>query len=347
MKRKLFGSLFKTRTCVIFSMVAIACFGLASCGDDDDDNGGSSNGSDKAGVLTTTDGTSIYLKQVGSLSFAYDTSGKVTSCSYYTDDYNFTYNPFTITHESNESYGTTKVELSNISLNGKGYITKMKESIYDTWSDGSYESSSGTYSFSYDGSGHLTKVSGSGSWTYYEDGETEKGSVHIEYHLTWSNGNLVKVVYKYNDSGEEETETVTNDYDTSLYPNVTRQYTNNYFAQSIEDLDFLFFLGYLGVAGEYHPVSATYVCTYEDEDTQETDTDSYKYKYTLNSNGSVATSSYSYNNGSYRNTSYSYYPEGSFSSGSKASAKSRSLAPEQTNRKTRHSLGLFKSRRDK
>lgn len=70
--------------------------------------------------------------------------------------------------------------------------------------------------------------------------------------MSWSNGKLTQIVCNGNEDGEKYTDTATFEYGDNTYPNITKQWTDNYMADIIEDMEFLFYVGYFGVAGDYH-----------------------------------------------------------------------------------------------
>lgn len=122
----------------------------------------------------------------------------------------------------------------------------------------------------------------------------------MEYNLSWSNGKLTQIVCNGSEDGEKYTDTATFEYGDNTYPNITKQWTDNYMADIIEDMEFLFYVGYFGVAGDYHPVSAS-------QHDSDGDTSTFKYSYEFNDDGSVKASKYKSNNSSYWTTrNYTY-----------------------------------------
>ena len=295
----------------LVAALATAC-SLASCSDDDDD-GGSDEGNPNAGLIETTAGTTLLLTSVGNIDFDYE-DGKLVQIetSYFT--ITVSYYPFTITVTYDGDNGT--MVFSNISVNGNGYITSAnfsEEYSYEGKYDSYSETGSGSVKCSYDGNGHLTKMtcSASGSGKDVEDDETYSysSSLSASATLSWSGDLLQNVSCSYNASGKEdgdsweEEDAEEYDYENSTsYPNTTYQYTPNTtggWCDLVIDYDIFYALAYLGYFGKgpsYHPVSVEIEGYWKEfEDGEETDDDevdySLSYSYSLNSDGSVYYSS--------------------------------------------------------
>lgn len=268
-------------------------FFFTSCSSDDDGYTSSDKGSDTAGQITGSDHEVLYITSVGDNTFSYNSEGKITKCrAYGSDDYIFSYNPFKISYTHTHGSYSDVTEYYDISLNKNGYIVYMKTRDTD-YSDN--DENNGEARFSYDSKGHLTKIASSGTDVYYEDGEKITEKYSLEYNLSWSNGKLTQIVCSGNEDGEKYTDTATFEYGDDTYPNITKQWTDNYMADMIEDMEFLFYVGYFGVAGDYHPVSAT-------QHDSDGETTTFKYSYEFNDNGSVKASKYKYNNNRYWTT---------------------------------------------
>ena len=249
---------------------------LTAC-DDDDDDSGSSVYNAEATVLTTTDGDKLLVTKCGSYSYEYDDEGYLTyvSDSYY-GSFDVDWDPFTF--EDNKS-------TVSFTTNSNGFVTK---SVYSY--SGSDESREETTTYSYDSSGHLTKLSFSGKWEEEDDDETISESESGTITLTWSSGNLTKMVwtesYTDEDGTEKETSTYNYNYD-DAYENVTKQYVPTmiiYWGEEpslggIFDSAMLAYIGLLGVGPEELPVSVSI-----EKDDGDTD---YECSYRLNSDGSV------------------------------------------------------------
>ncbi len=267
--------------------------GFASCGDDEDSI--SQEGSDKAGVVTGSDGQKKYLRSASPYIFNYDSSGKVTSVfdAEQNERYVFAYNPFTITCNQDV--------MSDIRVNNAGYITGFK---YDVIED-DLERVTQRGNVSYDGNGHITKIEGSYSGTYTEDGQsyTEKGKGVISF--TWSEGKLVKISnVSESEDGYKYVQELTYNY-SGAYPNETKQYSTplSLFGGYGGETSYLFSLGYFGVAGDYHPESL-YV---KETETEEPDrSDNVSFSYQLNSDGSLKSERVVSLEGSYTLADYTY-----------------------------------------
>ena len=126
-----------------------------------------------------------------------------------------------------------------------------------------------TYNFSYDSSGHLTNFKKEGGSRRNKD---------YELTFTWSSDKITEIT----ESDSESTLTLSSFEYSSKYPNVTLQYApyiEMFFADEEQGFPMLFYLGYLGKASTYHPISFT--CTYG------TVEEYFYYKPTLNKDGSL------------------------------------------------------------
>ena len=255
---------------------------IVSCSDDDDasDDGTSSGEFTPGGQFTTNNG-SVYLIYAAYYRFEY-TDGDVTSVYQYdrsnnevTDDVEDSY---TVTHDPLSFIGT-HIQLTDIEQNDDGFITSLTK--IDSENDAEIN-----FTFSYDSSGHLTSLK--------EEGDYNGATVDGEWTLTWSNNKITKVTqnYYYSDytcslSSIEDIEYLSSIEYSSDYPNVTLQYgpyVENMCGSKENGLEMLFYLGYLGKASSYHPLS---YCLGEADDDEEP----YEYYYyctpTLNSDGSL------------------------------------------------------------
>ena len=286
---------------------------LTSCSDDDDDEG-SAYGSETAGQVTTSEGTTLYITSAGDYDFEYEDGYLVAFDDGYFD-YEVSYNPFTITYtygDPDEDDTYEVYTISNIKLNSSGYITSLSisgeyQNISTNYSD--YDDLNGSANFSYDSDGHLLKVSSStsGSVKYinyiYEDlTESYSYSVSVTTTNTWDNGLLYKTEYscteKESDYSEKVQYTNVYDYDTS-YPNVTYQFTPNNLGfvgdlgADFDLLESLAIIGYLGKGPSYHPTSCEHeFVEYELGELCDDNEYSSSYKYDINSDGTVNKSYY-------------------------------------------------------
>lgn len=279
------------------ALIATASTGFISCGGDDDE-GISANGSDTAGIITTSDGEKKLLSSVGNTYFEYDENNKLISVNEGQDVYEVSYNPFKITQtQNNSSYTQTEV-ISDISVNGKGAITSLK-SVYTYDSDNSTEVTTTTMSFSYDGAGHLTSISGSSTEVDTEGDEKETYKASGTYTLTWSNNKLVKISENTSESdGYKFVETTEFEYGDDEYENQSHQFADNMLAETelFGDYEWFAYLGYYGNGGNYLPTSAYIESeSNDDDDYNSTDSESFKYKYSFNSDGTLSSEAYKYN----------------------------------------------------
>ena len=244
---------------------------MVSCGDDEDEPGGGSS--------EVVEGTR--LTSVNNVNISYDDKGRVyrfgSSSQYgYID-----YEQGVISIPENEE-GEMKVK-----FNGKGYISSLNQN-WDYTEDGEWEKGSSKASFSYDGDGHLVQVtvSSAGEYDDKEDNESGKFSENFTIDLTWSNGNLTKVVEegtKVEDGREYKWMDLYDlDYNMDL-SNKFRQMTMSQFDCVMDD-DFFSILacaGMFGVGSELLPSKI-----------EENDDDGYSevslLSFSLNDNGTIA-----------------------------------------------------------
>lgn len=285
--------------------LAIVSTSLVSCGGDDE--GGSANGSDSAGIIKTSDGDKKLLTSVGDVSFEYDENNKLIGVSNGYEEYEISYSPFTITCASSSGYYSEKSVISNISVNGRGAITSLKE--VDTYEDDDLtEVTTTTISFSYDGAGHLTSFSGSSTEVDTEDGVKETYKASGSYKFTWSNNKIVKITQETKESdGYRYVETTEFGYDEE-FQNPCNQLSESSLAESVENVEWLAYLGYLGIGGDYLPFSSYREWEDIGDDSDESGSESLYYKYSFNSDGTLASESYSSraNSKYWSTTKYSY-----------------------------------------
>lgn len=273
------------KTAFVFATAAVCAFGAVSCGDDGDDDdaggGGSAAGNTESGVIQTPTGEKKRVAKAGQYSYSYNSDG--TLASFFDGDvtYNATYKPFTVSFY----YKDSDIEETGsfvISLNGKGYISGIKESDKSIDSEGKGEGS-GNISFSYDGNGHLTHVVAKGSGYRTEEGKKYNYTSKSEYTYTWEGGKLLKMAYNYSDGYEKESSTVEYTYGSNAKQNVTCQYVPAFIDDDM--IAAFFYIGYYGKGPSVLPTSCK--VTYKDD--EYSDTENYTCTYTLNSDGTVNT----------------------------------------------------------
>lgn len=287
----------------IYSLLLAAGCAFTACSSDDDDTNsagtpGAINVSKTPGVLTTEDGSQVRITYTGNRSVSYDSQDRVKSVG----SWDFSYSPFTI---SNGSY-----QWSDIKQNANGYITSMKFEKDDYYSSSDVSASC---SMTYDGSGHLAKLTGSASL-----GSSTSDKASFNSVLTWSSGNLQQIVttVKSQYDGESSTDTYTYvfGYRSSGNSNTVHQY-NPFVAEALLGMldDYvapadLCLLGYLGVAGNNHPSSVE--CTRESSYRSYDGQSEYSFSYRFNNDGTLSSGSY---DREYSSGSYSFYSPSSFS----------------------------------
>lgn len=277
---------------VLSFMLGLSVLSLSSCGGDDE--GGSSSGSATIGQVENTDGEKLLVTSAGIYNFYYNDENQLESV--YDGNsliYEASYNPFTLTYEYSGSYEEQQ-KISNVSFNGKGYITKLiyKESYINENDDYSDQMTS-TVNFSYDSDGHLTKISGSDEGYEIEDGTKIPFNSSGSYTLTWKSGRLMKIVCKINEEEGTTQESLTFDYDDDdLYPNLTHQFSRNcWYNLRSEDYDWMAILGLIGRGGDYLPTSVKYLYIPSGDVDDEEEDYEFDCSYTFNLDGSLRSES--------------------------------------------------------
>lgn len=280
------------KTIKIMAALLLLCV-VVSCSKDDDDSGSAST---SAGVIDKK--TGLRIKSCGNYNIYYNDDGRL---NYIDDGYRkwmFSYKPDKITEKGGDE------GILNVGYNGSGYLSSVKFSDVDTegrWNEN--ESST----LSYDGSGHLINISGSGHEIGTENGKRYDESWTFSYTFTWRNNLLQQMVYIEKDVEDGETETYTEkwifSYDNDSYENVYRQWTPSLveYLENFEEL--LAVVGLLGVGPNMLPSSADVTEEEYYDGKSHTYNNSYTFRYGFNSNGSI---SYTTANGTRCNFSYDY-----------------------------------------
>ena len=283
----------------IFTITVCMMGAVCACSSDDDDSG---SGSTTAGVIDKS--TGLRVKGVGNHTIYYADDGRIDHISWSSRSrWDFTYNPNKIIRGNDEE------DVINVDYNGSGYLSGMSWSFTEHEGGTTYTINS-RLTFSYDGSGHLIKLSGSGSDVETKNGQRYESTTSGSYTLTWKNNYLMQVVMNNTTKSTKEgnmsdTETWTFAYDEN-YENVFCQWTPSiieWFTDR-EDIEaVLAYVGLMGIGPKILPSSAVY--HYEsDEDGRTYSGDRpYSYRYGLNSDGSVA---YTSVNSTRYNFSYDY-----------------------------------------
>lgn len=287
-----------------FAMMALAAMSLCvfSCGDDDESEGGGSGGGSgnaikNAGVLDHNPNSR--LTRAGDYYFFYDSKGRVDYITEYgKPEMTFEYNPNRIIGGESDYE-----EVASVSYNGNGYLTSLKSNYEWVESKGTkYEETitgSGTVTFTYDGSGHLTGATSTSKEKIVRDDKTRNYDANVKVTVTWKSNMLVQVMMKgteteKDDEGIEKeswTETWNYTYDQEdLIDNTNKhhQYVHSV-TDWIDDFECLAFVGIFGRGPLYLPTAAT--CTEVDiyDDETEEEERSYTYRYTFNDDESVNT----------------------------------------------------------
>ena len=276
---------------IILATLFVSLFALTSCDDDDE---GSGSGSTSAGMI----GKDLRLSAVGGISFYYDKQGRLESIDTRSDDYEFSYNPGKITYD--DGY-------ADVTYTGKGYLASSKESYKDEESWG-YEAGDVSYTFSYDGNGHLTKISMTEKVTIKEDGEKDTYTNTMTATITWKSDMIQKVVYdEKDDDGDRYIETWTFEYDKKNKEDYYNKYCQ--YAPSVifwaDAADSFYGMAYVGMMGK-GPLYLPSACEIEEVEIENGDKDTYtrskSFSYSFNSDGTL---SQAYYDGSRYSYSYS------------------------------------------
>ena len=310
--------------------ISLLCTGLASCGDDDDDG----NAPTKAGVLDKK--TGLRLTRCGDYRIYYDDKGRIDYIreNYYNSYYNewtFSYSPNTITYRDRND---SKAEVLNVGYNSSGYLSSMK--LSDSGQD-SYESwtVSSSTTLSYDSSGHLTKITGSGKETGEKRGERYSETWDVSCILNWRNGLLMTVTWteteKEDGETEKDTETYTYHYDNDGYENKYRQWTPSVgYWLELDDIEAqLAYAGMFGIGPDMLPSSVEMDSEeFYDGSWHKNKSRSYSFRHSFNGDGSV---SYTTVGGTTYNFSYDYVD-----TDSKDTRAASSQQGERTTKTLRH-----------
>lgn len=327
MKKIEFGFLKKLSAAFLPVCIMIAgALAFASCSDDDDNGNGGSSG----GATTAINGK--LLTKVGDYNFVYDNKNRLTEI----------YNNYEKLFEIDYSNGKAIIEdeeEAKLSFTKNGYISKISMSWTDKDEDYS-EKGNGSISLSYDGNGHLTNIKMSSSASGVDEGESFHESYSGEYNITWSNGNMVKVVDKYVEKYDGEKETYNTTYTLSYgsTDNAFKQYTEALaYPLEIDGLEYVTYAGLLGKSSAKLPSSIEEVEIHKEYgEPENTSTYNYYSSYTLNEDGSVKSEYFD------RSTVNYYYA--ATTAEAKAFDKTAFRAAKQSERKLSF-RSLFKHRR--
>lgn len=264
----------------VVSFIAITGSSFIACSSDDDDEV-SANGNPNAGIVETETGAKYRVVQAGNLNYEYDSNGKLVSFADKYDEINVTYNPLKFV--SNDNYSSSVI--SNISLNGNGYITGMKENYSHVYEKDS-EKGESTIGISYDGKGHVTRINCSTSAVEIYDGEKESYKSYVDIVYTWNGDKLVKIVETETEDGDKYVTTYEFVYGSNAVENVSCQYVPNILILDDDNMfvNALACIGYLGKGPSVLPTGCNY--SYVEDNHKKSGTGT--YSYVLQSNGLVS-----------------------------------------------------------
>lgn len=269
----------------VYGLMFTAALAFTGCSDDDDEGGAPK--ADNS-YITTVDGDKLLLTSNGEHSFEYNSEGILTSFgnrNYSDENYKISFNPCKITDDNDHEL--------NFRLNGAGFISEFTES-FDRQEGEDSRKGVGKASYSYDGSGHLTKVVTNYTYSGTDFGESYYTSGKSTTIFTWKNGNLVKAVTNY--EGDEDgdkfyaTDTFILSYGDNANPlGQFSQSLERVYDETIIDDSYiadLCFVGFFGKPSNYFPQRI---------EEQSTESDGYNdyyewddMSYFFNSNGTLA-----------------------------------------------------------
>lgn len=248
-------------------------------------------GADSAyGYFVCKNGDVVRLKSISiddedktNYAFVYDTQGNL--CRIKEGDYSsfdISYNPMCVQWRYGDAEEWELYDWT-ISINSKG----QWESIEDTGSfSGDSESYWSNWHFLFNEDNCLTNYT-----------ETNRYDVSVILELTWQDGNIINMKY-----GNDEMMEYYDFYYDDENVNFTRQYS--YTARLIgNDESAVMFAGMLGKGCRNLPSRIVSKITeeYGPDESYE-----YRFKYSFNEDGTLASSSYSKNNGTFVETKYTY-----------------------------------------
>lgn len=263
---------------------------FTSCSSDDDEEySGAPNPANS--LITNVNGDKLRLTSDGIFDFNYNPEGLPVSYETHYGNYNISYNPQVITVPDGDA-------TISYSLNGVGYFSSAH--IEMEWQDYKYGESykgSGDMFFSYDGDGHLVKVTQSASGYYVEDGAKYSTSETGVIELTWADGKLMKasVIYNSNDGGEisAETQSYTFEY-SNAHSNPLAQFSHSMvdaYCMFGDESELFAFFGFYGKPSNAFPTKVT--MSFTDTDTGgNVRTYTHYPSYSFNSDGTLSSERY-------------------------------------------------------
>ena len=272
--------------------VGLSMCSIQACSDDDDNEGGGSTGTLSTNVGEIVAGSGKKLLSAGILDFYYSPEGKIkyiVENDVY-DDYQ-AYHEFSsnqITSYYDYGYDEKEKEVLTLSYNEKGYISKIHMYEYEEGEGGS-ETYSSISDISYDGEGHVVKITAQGVHEDIYNGETNRFEHTQTINFKWDDGLLVGIesMNKEND-GWGYSESITFKYGDREYKNMHNQY-----ASFIDEMfggisSACAYIGLFGTGPDYLPVSITSISKEFDGDGYVDEwTDSESYIYEFNEDGTI------------------------------------------------------------
>ena len=252
-----------------------------------------------APTMRDANGNEFRVTGVGPFQYLYDGSGALSSIVVGVYSCDTQGNRFTMILEDGKLiYTITRCE--------DGFITKIHTVSNVSYSDGSYNNSDVTTSYSYNSSHQLSECSATWSESMYEKSYEESFSATgtYQFNYTWEDGNLVQVFFENRVSGEENGEsftavgTCTHTFQYGSQVNTSKQFPYFMGESGIlgDDLGFLSAAGLFGYGPANLPSEHTEV--WDDGYEQETYGDT--FSYALNDNGTIRTETYGGSNVNYQ-----------------------------------------------
>lgn len=267
---------------LVCGMMSFAVLGFTGCSSDDDDTDPKTDLPD-TGDDDDDDDTSdpqpgkLVLVSDGHTSYTYDSEGRFVGWVKQNRSYIISYDAQTITLPSGSVY--------NFKLNSNGYISEMS---FSSEREGSKLVSSSR--LTYDGNGHLTKVSSYGSGYSESNGERVNKSTDIDLIYTWVNGRMESARFVVvNANGETKTESVEDvhyNYGADI-PNPLGLFSQSLAYAYDVSLYGASFGGLYGTASNMFPTSVTGVIKKTTNGVTEETPYDYETTYTFNGDGTL------------------------------------------------------------
>ncbi|MCH5303117.1 MAG: hypothetical protein J1E77_09780 [Prevotella sp.] len=270
--------------------VSAMALGFVACGGSDDEDLSDGVVSSMAGLLDKESG--LRVKKAGDYTYNYSDNGRIQSATAgsYTS-FQFGYNPNYLSFQETWQGEVEDEGYYRLVYNVAGLLAGMTYSSDGIDDNGYRETNDSEATVAYSG-GRISKVSITGSGSYYEDGYRITWTATGMLTFTWANSRLVKVTWERDQRQADEryhsTEEWNYDYNDGV-GNAYLQYTPSLTLAIEEDMDIFAYVGLLGEGSAQLPSSATYseevILSAKEEYTSEK---SYNFRYGFNKNGSVS-----------------------------------------------------------